>query len=67
MLKFIWNSWWRNKERFILLLVGVLIVSTGLSYLIGRRRQQRHRRRRAAKTLGFILRHRRPAARTAAV
>ena len=35
MLKFIWNSWWRNKERFILLLVGVLIVSTGLSYLIG--------------------------------
>jgi len=35
MLKFIWNSWWRNKERFILLLVGVLILSTGLSYLIG--------------------------------
>ncbi len=35
MLKFIWNAWWRNKERFILLLVGVLIVSTGLSYLIG--------------------------------
>ena len=35
MISFIWNSWWRNKERFILLLVGVLIVSTGLSYLIG--------------------------------
>ncbi|MDN3450348.1 M1 family aminopeptidase [Planococcus sp. APC 3906] len=35
MLKFIWNSWWRNKERFILLMVGVLILSTGLSYLIG--------------------------------
>lgn len=35
MLKFIWNSWWRNKERFILLVVGVLILSTGLSYLIG--------------------------------
>ncbi|WP_114571612.1 FtsX-like permease family protein [Exiguobacterium flavidum] len=35
MLKFIWNSWWRNKERFILLLVGMLIVSTGLSYLVG--------------------------------
>ncbi|WP_052131450.1 FtsX-like permease family protein [Planococcus sp. CAU13] len=35
MLNFIWNSWWRNKERFILLLVGVLILSTGLSYLIG--------------------------------
>ncbi|MHC9159207.1 hypothetical protein [Exiguobacterium profundum] len=35
MLKFIWNSWWRNKERFILLMVGMLIVSTGLSYLLG--------------------------------
>ena len=35
MFKFIWNSWWRNKQRFILLLVGVLILSTGLSYLIG--------------------------------
>lgn len=35
MLRFIWNSWWRNKERFILLMVGVLILSTGLSYLIG--------------------------------
>ncbi len=35
VMSFIWNSWWRNKERFILLLVGVLIVSTGLSYLIG--------------------------------
>lgn len=35
MLKWIWNSWWRNKERFILLLVGVLIVSIGLSYLVG--------------------------------
>lgn len=35
MFRFIWNSWWRNKERFILLLVGVLILSTGLSYLIG--------------------------------
>lgn len=35
MLKWIWNSWWRNRERFILLLVGVLIVSIGLSYLVG--------------------------------
>ncbi|KAA0547425.1 ABC transporter permease [Bacillus sp. BGMRC 2118] len=35
MLRFIWNSWWRNKERFILLIVGVLIISTGLSYLVG--------------------------------
>ncbi|WP_433748018.1 ABC transporter permease [Falsibacillus pallidus] len=35
MIRFIWQNWWRNKERFILLLVGALIVSTGLSYLIG--------------------------------
>ncbi|SDQ93839.1 ABC transporter permease [Virgibacillus salinus] len=35
MLKFIWNSWWRNKERFILLIIGALIVSIGLSYLVG--------------------------------
>jgi ABC-type lipoprotein release transport system permease subunit len=35
MIRFIWNSWWRNKDRFILLIVGVLIVSTGLSYLVG--------------------------------
>ncbi|MFD1018356.1 ABC transporter permease [Thalassobacillus hwangdonensis] len=35
MLRFIWNSWWRNKQRFILLLIGALIVSIGLSYLVG--------------------------------
>ncbi|MBN9653417.1 FtsX-like permease family protein [Halobacillus sp. GSS1] len=35
MIRFIWNSWWRNKERFILLLIGALIVSIGLSYLVG--------------------------------
>ncbi|WP_176555888.1 ABC transporter permease [Virgibacillus ndiopensis] len=35
MLRFIWNSWWRNKERFLLLIVGALIVSIGLSYLVG--------------------------------
>lgn len=35
MFKFIWNSWWRNKERFVLLIVGALIVSIGLSYLVG--------------------------------
>ncbi|MFZ3590128.1 ABC transporter permease [Bacillus sp. DJP31] len=35
MLRFIWNSWWRNKERLILLIIGVLIISTGLSYLVG--------------------------------
>jgi hypothetical protein len=35
MFRFIWNSWWRNKERFVLLIVGALIVSIGLSYLVG--------------------------------
>lgn len=35
MIRFIWKNWWRHKERFILLLVGALIVSSGLSYLIG--------------------------------
>ncbi len=35
MLKFIWNSWWRNKDRFLLLIIGALIVSIGLSYLVG--------------------------------
>lgn len=35
MFRFIWNSWWRNKERLILLILGVLIISTGLSYLVG--------------------------------
>lgn len=35
MIRFIWNSWWRNKGRFILLLAGALIISTGLSYLVG--------------------------------
>ncbi|WP_164462071.1 ABC transporter permease [Bacillus sp. FJAT-42376] len=35
MFKFIWNSWWRNKEKFILLMIGVLIISVGLSFLVG--------------------------------
>ncbi|MBR7796086.1 FtsX-like permease family protein [Agaribacter marinus] len=35
MFRFIWNSWWRNKERFLLLIIGALIVSIGLSYLVG--------------------------------
>ncbi|MFC4617420.1 ABC transporter permease [Camelliibacillus cellulosilyticus] len=33
MIRFIWRGWWRHKERFILLLVGALIMSGGLSYL----------------------------------
>lgn len=35
MFKFIWKNWWRQKERFLLLLIGVLIISAGLSYLVG--------------------------------
>jgi hypothetical protein len=35
MFKLIWNSWWRNKERFLILIAGALIVSIGLSYLVG--------------------------------
>lgn len=35
MFRFIWGNWWRRKERFLLLIVGVLIISAGLSYLIG--------------------------------
>lgn len=35
MLRFIWQNWWRQRERFILLIVGALIISSGLSYLVG--------------------------------
>src|SRR5699024_3999107 len=35
MMRFIWQNWWRRKERFILLLIGALIVSAGLTYLVG--------------------------------
>ena len=35
MIRFIWNTWWRNKQRFILLIIGVLLMSVGLSYLVG--------------------------------
>ncbi|MBP3039144.1 FtsX-like permease family protein [Bacillaceae bacterium Marseille-Q3522] len=35
MIRFIWQNCWRNKERFILLLVGAFIISSGLSYLVG--------------------------------
>lgn len=35
MIRFIWQNWWRQKERFILIIVGALIVSVGLSYLVG--------------------------------
>lgn len=35
MIRFIWNTWWRDKQRFILLIIGVLLLSVGLSYLVG--------------------------------
>ena len=35
MIKFILQNWWRRKERFFLLLVGVIIISAGLTYLVG--------------------------------
>lgn len=35
MIRFIWNNWWRHRERFILLIVGALIIGSGLSYLVG--------------------------------
>jgi hypothetical protein len=35
MLKLLGSFWWRNKERFIVLLIGVFIVSSGLSFLSG--------------------------------
>lgn len=35
MLRLIWRSWWRNKERLILLLIGAFIIAAGLSYLLG--------------------------------
>ncbi|WP_442602910.1 FtsX-like permease family protein [Paenibacillus sp. KN14-4R] len=33
MIRFIWSNWWRHKQRFILLLVGILIISSGLTFL----------------------------------
>lgn len=35
MIKFIFQNWWRRKERLFLLLVGVIIISAGLTYLVG--------------------------------
>lgn len=35
MIRFIWKSWWRRKERLIFLLIGALVISAGLTYLIG--------------------------------
>ncbi len=35
MIRFIWQHWWRRKERLMLLLIGALMVSAGLTYLVG--------------------------------
>src|SRR5690625_3003509 len=35
MIRFIWNNWWRRKERLFLLFIGALIISAGLTYLVG--------------------------------
>lgn len=35
MLKLLGSFWFRNKERFIVLLIGIFIVSSGLSFLSG--------------------------------
>ena len=35
MIKFIVQNWWRRKERLFLSLVGVIIISAGLTYLVG--------------------------------
>lgn len=35
MIRFIWQNWWRRKDRFILLIMGAFIVSAGLTYLVG--------------------------------
>lgn len=33
MLKLIWRNWFRQKDRFVLLLAGILIISSGLGVL----------------------------------
>ncbi|MFA1819109.1 ABC transporter permease [Virgibacillus oceani] len=35
MIRFIWKNWWRRKERLFLLFIGALIISGGLTYLVG--------------------------------
>lgn len=35
MIQFIWKNWRRRKERLILSLIGALIISAGLTYLVG--------------------------------
>lgn len=35
MFRYLWKSWKQHKERLILMLIGILIISGGLSYLFG--------------------------------
>jgi ABC-type antimicrobial peptide transport system permease subunit len=35
MLRFIFNNWKRNRSRFIPMMIGVLIISSGLGYIAG--------------------------------
>lgn len=35
MIRYIWNNWWRHPERFILLVIGMLTISSTLSYFVG--------------------------------
>lgn len=35
MIRLIWRNWWRKKGNFIFLIVGVLLISAGLFYLVG--------------------------------
>jgi ABC-type antimicrobial peptide transport system permease subunit len=41
MFRFIWGNWRRRRERFLLLIIGVLIISAGLSYLVGLSQSQK--------------------------
>ncbi|MGC5325729.1 FtsX-like permease family protein [Brevibacillus sp. SYSU BS000544] len=35
MIRYIWKSWWRQPERFVLLLAGIVIISLSLSSFVG--------------------------------
>lgn len=35
MIRFIWKNWWRRKDRFLLLIIGALIISVGFTYFFG--------------------------------
>ncbi|WP_217589681.1 ABC transporter permease [Lentibacillus saliphilus] len=35
MMRYIFKNWWRRKDQFMLLMIGVIIVGVGLTYLAG--------------------------------